>query len=39
MGEVCEVWRKYELSMCCEQMENDYFMVIVWGLILNCNNK
>lgn len=31
--------RKYELSMCHEQMENNYFMVIVWCLILNCKNK
>lgn len=34
-----EAWRKYELSMCCEQMENDYFMVIVWCLIQNCKDK
>lgn len=34
-----EVWRKYELSMCREQMENYYFMVIVGCLILNCKNE
>lgn len=34
-----EEWRKYELSMCREQMENYYFMVIVWCLIPNCNDK
>lgn len=34
-----EAWRKYELSMCCERMENDYFIVIVWCLIQNCKAK
>lgn len=35
-GEARGAQRKHELSMCCEQMENNYFMVIVWCLIRDC---